>query len=196
MLFICEPSGPLKVAIFGKAPSGAVPGRVHLRICVSGLVWSGLVWSGRGAPRVAASAFPMICASAGNVGGGDPRRAPHRTAGHAGRLRVNQIMIGRLDDLLGYLRRLAPADDPGSDAQLLQRFAAARDERAFEMLARRHGPMVLGVCRRVLGDAQEAEDAFQATFLILARKATSAARYQSAGAWLHNVAYRVALLAR
>src|SRR5262249_28447269 len=58
------------------------------------------------------------------------------------------------------------------------------------------GPMVLSVCRRVLGDAHDAEDAFQATFLILARKASSAARSSSAGAWLHTVAYRVALRAR
>src|SRR5262249_28867985 len=75
-------------------------------------------------------------------------------------------------------------------------FAASADEAAFELLARRHGPMVLGVCRRVLGDAHEAEDAFQATFLILARKAASAARHDSAGGWLHTVAYPVALRSR
>src|SRR5262249_33867627 len=103
---------------------------------------------------------------------------------------------GRLEDLLGYLRRVVPADNPNSDAQLLERFTAAGDERAFALLARRHGPMVLSVCRRVLGDAHDAEDAFQATFLILARKASSAARSASAGAWLHTVAYRVALRAR
>src|SRR5262245_13778875 len=105
---------------------------------------------------------------------------------------------GRLHTLLHYLRRAtAPADAPvGSDSQLLERFATARDEEAFELLARRHGPMVLSVCRRVLGDAHEAEDAFQATFLVLARKAVAAARARSAGAWLYTVAYRVALRAR
>jgi RNA polymerase sigma factor (sigma-70 family) len=104
----------------------------------------------------------------------------------------------RLPELLRYLRRAtAAADAPvGSDAQLLERFATARDEDAFELLVRRHGPMVLSVCRRVLGDAHEAEDAFQAAFLVLARKAAAAARCRSAGAWLHTVAYRVALRAR
>src|SRR5262245_41202255 len=104
----------------------------------------------------------------------------------------------RIHNLIRYLCRVAPpAEDAAvSDAQLLERFAAARDEAAFEELARRHGPMVLGVCRRVLGDAHDAEDALQATFLILARKAAAAARCRSAGGWLHTVAYRVALRAR
>src|SRR5262245_24677316 len=104
----------------------------------------------------------------------------------------------RLQNLLHYLRRAtAPADAPlGSDAHLLGVFATTRDEDAFELLARRHGPMVLSVCRRVLGDVHEAEDAFQATFLILARKTASAVRSRSVGAWLYTVAYRVALRAR
>jgi RNA polymerase sigma factor (sigma-70 family) len=104
----------------------------------------------------------------------------------------------RIDNLIRFIRRVAaPANDPtASDAQLLERYAFARDETAFELLARRHGQMVLGVCRRVLGDAHDAEDAFQATFLVLARKAASAARYRSAGGWLYTVAYRVALRAR
>jgi RNA polymerase sigma factor (sigma-70 family) len=102
------------------------------------------------------------------------------------------------NDLIRYLRRATGgADGPGvTDAHLLERFAAEGDEAAFELLVRRHGPMVLGVCRRVLADAHETEDAFQATFLILARKAASAARHGSAGGWLYTVAYRVALRAR
>jgi RNA polymerase sigma factor (sigma-70 family) len=99
--------------------------------------------------------------------------------------------------VLRYLRRAAPEEGAAApDAQLLERFVACRDEAAFEELAQRHGPMVLAVCRRVLGDAHEAEDAFQATFLVLARKAAAVARCRSAGGWLYTVAYRIALRAR
>src|SRR5947208_1463012 len=81
------------------------------------------------------------------------------------------------------------------DAALLGRFLADRDEAVFRLLLSRHGPMVLGVCRRVLGDAHDAEDAFQATFLVLARRASDAAREQL-GPWLHGIAFRTALKAR
>src|SRR5436305_5057743 len=82
-----------------------------------------------------------------------------------------------------------------SDAQLLERFLAGRDESselAFTALVERHGPMVLGVCRRILADSHDAEDAFQATFLVLVRKARSVRVEGSIGRWLYGVAMRVA----
>src|SRR5262249_6115735 len=79
-----------------------------------------------------------------------------------------------------------------ADADLLQRWLAQRDEAAFELLLWRHGPMVLGLCRRLLGDAQDAEDALQATFLVLVRKAGSIGKRASLGSWLYKVASRVA----
>jgi len=83
-----------------------------------------------------------------------------------------------------------------SEGQLLERFVARRDEAAFEALVARHGPMVLGVCRQVLRDSHEAEDAFQATFLVLVRKAGSLRQRHLLGNWLYGVAYRVAMRAR
>jgi RNA polymerase sigma factor (sigma-70 family) len=83
-----------------------------------------------------------------------------------------------------------------TDGQLLRRFVAEKDDAAFEALVRQHGPMVLGVCRRVLNDVHEAEDAFQATFLVLVRKAAAIGRRESVGSWLHGVAFRTALKAR
>jgi RNA polymerase sigma-70 factor (ECF subfamily) len=83
-----------------------------------------------------------------------------------------------------------------SDGQLLSRFVATRDEEAFEALVRRHGPMVLGVCRRVLGDPHEADDAFQATFLVLATKAASVVPAEMLPNWLYGVARQTAVRAR
>lgn len=82
------------------------------------------------------------------------------------------------------------------DRALLGRFAAERDEAAFAALVRRHGVMVLGVCRRAVGDAHLAEDAFQATFLVLARNPAAAAGASSVAGWVFGVARRVALAAR
>jgi RNA polymerase sigma factor (sigma-70 family) len=83
-----------------------------------------------------------------------------------------------------------------SDGELLERFVSGRDESAFAALVSRHGPMVLGVCRRLLRHAQDAEDAFQATFLVLVRKAGGIGRRELLGNWLYGVAVRVAGRAR
>ena len=96
------------------------------------------------------------------------------------------------------LRRLVgpPRDAEDTDGQLLERFLTRGDEVAFEMLLERHGPMVHGVCRRLLHDGHQIEDAFQATFLVLVRKGDTIARRESVGNWLHGVARRVALRVR
>jgi RNA polymerase sigma factor (sigma-70 family) len=100
--------------------------------------------------------------------------------------------------LLRHLRQLAGVDGLAgeSDAQLVERFATHHDEAAFTILVKRHGPMVLGVCRRVLRDWQAADDVFQATFLVLARKASSIRKRESVGSWLHGVAQRLAVRAK
>jgi RNA polymerase sigma factor (sigma-70 family) len=100
--------------------------------------------------------------------------------------------------VIRHLRRavlLRPGDGP-TDAQLLESFLTRRDEAAFEALLLRHGPMVLGVCRRLLGNPEDAEDAFQATFLVLVRKGVSIRPRDLVGNWLYGVAYRTAMKAR
>src|SRR3954451_4277967 len=92
--------------------------------------------------------------------------------------------------LLFGLRRLSPEDDSLTDRELLARFAAGRDEGSFAALVRRHGPMVFATCRRALPCEQDAEDVFQAVFLVLARKAGGRWR-DGVGAWLHEVARRL-----
>jgi RNA polymerase sigma factor (sigma-70 family) len=103
-----------------------------------------------------------------------------------------------LNHVVEQLRRTGPAraDATLSDAQLLKRFIDSRDEAAFAGLVRRHGPMVLGVCRRVLANHHDAEDAFQATFLVLFRKAASILKQELVVGWLYSVAYLTAMKAR
>jgi RNA polymerase sigma-70 factor (ECF subfamily) len=100
--------------------------------------------------------------------------------------------------VLRFLRGLVGPDEREgqSDSQLLARFVTQRDEDAFAGLLSRHGPLVLGLCRQVLRDAHAAEDAFQATFLVLARKASSIRKHEALAAWLHRVALNIARTAR
>jgi RNA polymerase sigma factor (sigma-70 family) len=103
----------------------------------------------------------------------------------------------RLDSVLHYVRGVFGAEaEHGSDADLLARFVRNHDDSAFELLMWRHAAMVLRVCQAVLRDTHAAEDAFQATFLALARKAGSISRREALAAWLYQVAYRMALKAR
>jgi len=101
-------------------------------------------------------------------------------------------MKNGLRKALDHLRQsLTP--DGISDGQLLKRFIVERDEAAFSALVRRHGPMVLGVCQRILRNSHDADDAFQATFLVLVQKASAVLNKQALAAWLYTVAYRSAL---
>jgi RNA polymerase sigma-70 factor (ECF subfamily) len=103
-----------------------------------------------------------------------------------------------MNSVLKHVRKLSRLTEAETmtDGQLLDAFVRAQDVTAFEALVRRHGPMVLGVCRRVLRHMHDAEDAFQATFLVLFRRAVSLGRREVVGNWLYGVAYRTALKAR
>src|SRR5437660_12250034 len=96
-----------------------------------------------------------------------------------------------------YLRKvtLREGGDHSTDGELLEAFLTTREEAAFEALLRRHGPMVLGVCRRTLHNSHDAEDAFQATFLVLVRKASTIRPRELVGNWLYGVACRTAMKA-
>jgi RNA polymerase sigma factor (sigma-70 family) len=103
-------------------------------------------------------------------------------------------MSGRpIDAIRGYLRRYfsVPVASSVSDRQLLEQFAVGGNQAAFALIVQRHGPLVLGVCRRVLGDSDDAADAFQATFLVLLQKAGSLRWHDSVAGWLYEVASRI-----
>ena len=108
------------------------------------------------------------------------------------------MATSHLASLLLHIRRLAepPAGNERSDGELLERFAHNRDEAAFELLLHRHGAMVHNLCRSILHDSHSADDALQATFLVLARKAASIRKRHSVASWLYGVAYRIALRAK
>src|SRR5262245_43787132 len=103
-----------------------------------------------------------------------------------------------LSAVVQYLHRLAAKTEANklSDQQLLERFVREHSEDAFQTLVGRHGPMVLGVCRRALYQNEDVEDAFQGTFLVLVRKAASIHRKSSLRSWLYGVAYRTAARAK
>jgi RNA polymerase sigma factor (sigma-70 family) len=103
-------------------------------------------------------------------------------------------MSGRsVSPLLRFLRNVAPGGGGSQpDRTLLERFVAQRDEAAFVALVERYGRLVHGVCRRLLRHEQDAEDAFQATFLVLLRRAASIHKREAVGSWLYGVAYRIA----
>jgi RNA polymerase sigma factor (sigma-70 family) len=103
-----------------------------------------------------------------------------------------------LTEVIRHIGRLARlrGDLASSDEQLLRRFLSIRDEAAFSALVSRHGPMVLGVCRQLLQDPNDVDDAFQATFLVLVRKVASIRKPELLGNWLYGVAYKVAVRAR
>src|SRR5690349_14232704 len=110
------------------------------------------------------------------------------------KVRTRTMANARTGPLLRHIRTLVAVEETTrlTDPQLLQRFCTLREEAAFAELVRRHGPLVLGVCGRVLHNRHEAEEVFQATFLVLARKAGAITKQGSVGSWLYKVAYRLA----
>jgi RND family efflux transporter MFP subunit len=110
---------------------------------------------------------------------------------------MTHVPTGEMGNVVGRLRGAALRDEGApTDGQLLEAFVVRGDSPAFEALVRRHAAMVLGVCRRVAGHAHDADDAFQATFLVLVRKAGSVVPRDLVGNWLYGVAYKTALKAR
>jgi RNA polymerase sigma factor (sigma-70 family) len=118
---------------------------------------------------------------------------------HGHRLMRIAIMSSvQTNTLLRHVRKIAANHHGGEmpDRELLELFLARHDEKAYTALLRRHGPMVMAVCRSIVGDWHLAEDAFQATFLLLAKKALSIRKREAVGSWLHGVARHVAMKAR
>src|SRR5260370_14748126 len=103
-----------------------------------------------------------------------------------------------LEDVVHHIRKMVDAQTlaEATDRQLVERFVRGHEELAFATLLRRHGPMVLGVSLGILRQLEDAEDVFQATFLLLARKAGSIRKRESVASWLHGVAYRLAVRAK
>jgi len=108
------------------------------------------------------------------------------------------MAVSQLEPVLRHIRHLASSGNSSgpTDCQLLEKYLLDGDEEAFAVLVRRHGAMVLGVCRRVLRNLADAEDAFQATFLVLVSNASRIVNPESVGSWLHGVAYRTAIKAK
>jgi DNA-directed RNA polymerase specialized sigma24 family protein len=108
------------------------------------------------------------------------------------------VLANSGNTIIRHLRRAVLLQEGGglTDGQLLAAFISRQDEAAFEALVRRHGPMVWNVCRRVLRNAHDADDAFQATFLVLVRKAGSIGLPELLANWLYGVAYNTARKAR
>src|SRR4051812_42338770 len=106
------------------------------------------------------------------------------------------MSVPSIEGLQRYLRRLCDEAVPPDDAVLLDRFVAARDREAFELLIARHGPMVLGTARRLVDHAHDAEDVFQAVFLSLARLAKTIRQGRTLPAWLHKATCRIAAKVR
>ena len=108
------------------------------------------------------------------------------------------MATAQLDTVVRHLRRAVLRQDAAgrTDGQLLASFIEQNDEAAFDTLIRRHGPMVFGVCCRIVRNHHDAEDAFQATFLVLARKASSVRPRERVANWLHGVALRTAMRVR
>src|SRR3984957_6413205 len=108
------------------------------------------------------------------------------------------MAAGHLSEVIQHLRRTVLLREAAelTDGQLLESFISRREGAALEALVRRHGPMVWGVCRRVLSNYHDAEDAFQATFLVLVRRAASLASPELLANWLYGVAHQTAIKAR
>src|SRR5467141_2543475 len=103
--------------------------------------------------------------------------------------------VSQMSKVIQHLQKAMLVQD-ASDGQLLECFVSRHEPAALEVLVRRHGPMVWGVCRRILGNHHDAEDAFQATFLVLVRKAASIVPREMVVNWLYGVAHQTALKAR